>query len=79
MTPQPLPTVDENPERCETCRHFFDAQDPVAMESTDELWGYCWRYPPTFVPDSALMSYDCESWQRPTVLFSDRCGEWRGK
>lgn len=74
-----LPTAGE---RCETCRYWwlqFDGRSGPAdpLESTDEPWGFCRRYPPAM---SAEPSYDAhDSFELPVVAERDGCGEWRAK
>lgn len=71
-----LPTVRENPERCETCRFWH----PPRLWKNDEA-GLCRRYPPvargTWHPDDELSIY--ESTFYPLTADVEWCGEWQAK
>lgn len=75
-----LPTVDENPERCETCRYWELAEENTNCGDI----GICRRYPPQ--PDVQFcLEYGkqaCELsdwWSQPYTPDCSWCGEWRAK
>lgn len=67
------------PDRCETCRFWWCRYDPpgvdesAQLETTDEPWGFCRRYP----PDAGNYPESFDSFELPVVAKSDWCGEWR--
>jgi hypothetical protein len=77
---QELPTVNENPERCSTCRFWdHDCTDSPTDDETD-LISDCRRYPPRHhrkedtEQDSEQLIYG-----HPRTLAGNWCGEWQTK
>ena len=79
-----LPTVEaENPERCETCRFWWFRSDGRGggdcspLESTDEPWGLCRRFPPKTQGEDIYDTH--HSFNLPILAPTDWCGEWQAK
>lgn len=66
----------QRPDRCATCRYWdqmfgngVNKLDP--LDSTDEPWGFCRRYPP-LLSEQSHESGDTQ----PRTVDDDWCGEW---